>query len=61
MRYFYVFWNTINWLEFVTYIIIPTAIITIILTYIFFNLRLIKMSIEDNAELLNNIEDMLND
>lgn len=44
MRTLYFFWYHLNWLEFVTYIIIPASIILVILVYIYFNLKVFRLS-----------------
>lgn len=44
MRSLYFFWYYLNWLEFVTYIIIPTSIVLVILVYIYFNLKVFRLS-----------------
>lgn len=61
MKNFVVFGYTLNWLEFVTYIIIPSSIILVILVYIFFNIRLIRLTMESNIEFLDDIESQCND
>lgn len=60
MSPFCIFWHTFNWLEFVTFIIIPWSIISIVLTYIFFNYRLIRISLESNEQLLEELDEECN-
>jgi hypothetical protein len=59
MNNFYVFWSTLNGLEFITYVLIPSAMLLIILVYIYFNARLIRLSIELNQEWFNKIYDKM--
>lgn len=56
----YVFWTPMNWLEFVTYVIIPSAIVLVILLYIFFNIRLLKLSFDYDLSLLPELDKLNN-
>ncbi len=44
MRTLYFFWYQLNWLEFVTYIVIPTSIVLMVLVYVYFNISLLRKS-----------------
>ncbi len=59
MRTIYFFGYYLNWLEFVTYVIIPLAILSMILVYIYFNINIIiasfKFSWDDKDENLDDI------
>lgn len=55
MRTIYFFWYTLDWLEFFTYVLIPASIILVILVYIYFNLRLLRFSVNSNYTIQNNI------
>ena len=76
MKDFLIFWQQFDWLEFVTYIVIPGAMILVILTYILFTIRLLKLSFDIDldflwvlerlntikyTEILNKIENILKD
>jgi hypothetical protein len=45
MNHLFFIWFNFNWLEFVTYVIIPVAMLVYILLYIYFNIRLIRISL----------------
>jgi len=51
MKTFDFLWHTLNWLELVVYIIIPSSIILMILLYIYFNFELIKISFSFDTSL----------
>ncbi len=59
MRSLYFFWYHLNWLEFVTYVVIPTAIVLVILVYIYFNLslfrKLLHISFLDENKILSDL------
>lgn len=59
MRSLYFFWYYLNWLEFVTYVLIPTAIVLVILVYIYFNLslfrKLLHISFLDENKILSDL------
>lgn len=57
MYHIYILWIELNWLEFVTYVIIPAAMILMILVYILFNLDGVKLSIGYEEGLLEKIEE----
>lgn len=57
MNNIYIFWTHFNWLEFVTYILIPTAIILVILLYIYFNIRLFKLTFDFDIDLVNSFDE----
>lgn len=59
MRTLYFFWYHLNWLEFVTYVIIPSSIIIVILLYIFFNLKILRASMKISSEEKSILEDIL--
>lgn len=61
MRSLYFFWYHLNWLEFVTYVLIPTAIVLVILVYIYFNLRVFRLSMHLNDDSKQKIIDELSD
>lgn len=48
MKGLYFFWYYLNWLEFVTYVIIPSAILLVTLVYIYFNLKIFRLSMNLN-------------
>ncbi len=50
MKTLYFLWYQLNWLEFVTYVIIPSSIILVILVYIFFNLKVFRLSLNLNDD-----------
>lgn len=54
MNSLYFFWTQLNWLEFVTYVLIPTAMVLVILTYIYFNIELLKLSFNFEIEIFDN-------
>ena len=45
MKSLYFFWYYLNGLEFVTYILIPVAIVLVILVYLYFNADIIRSTI----------------
>ena len=53
MRTIYLFWLQYNWLEFITYILIPTSIVLIILVYLFFNIELLKVSLNLEFDIID--------
>ena len=56
MRNIYVFWSDLNWLEFVTYIIIPSSMLLVILIYLYFNIRLLRLSFDFDLSILAKID-----
>ena len=50
------FWSDLNWLEFVTYIIIPSSMLLIILIYLYFNIRLLRLSFDFDLSILAKID-----
>jgi hypothetical protein len=56
MKIIYFLWYQFNWLEFVTYILIPTSIILVLLTYILFNIKLLKLSFDFDIEFLTDLD-----
>ena len=52
-----IFWNHFNWLEFVTYILIPTAMVLVILVYIYFNIRLFKLTFDFDIDLVSHYDE----
>lgn len=50
------FWYSFNWLEFVTYILIPLAMILMIVVYIVSNLKLIELCF--NFDENNNVNEL---
>jgi len=46
MHYINIFWTNFTGIEFVLYIIMPTTILLVILTYILFNIRLIAFAFD---------------
>ena len=58
MKNLYFLWYYLNWLEFVTYILIPSAIILIILVYIFFNIKILKLSYNFDIDFLDSLDKM---
>jgi hypothetical protein len=50
MNYIYLLWNQLNWLEYVTYVIIPVTIILVILIFIYFNLSILRTSLNISSE-----------
>lgn len=61
MKTIYLFWTQFNWLEFVTYILIPTSIVLIILVYLYFNIKLLKLSLDFEIDFLEKIDKSLNE
>lgn len=59
MNNFYFLGYNLNWLEFVTYIIIPSSIIIMILLYIFFNYWAIKSTFSYDIEEDYDFEDKI--
>lgn len=57
MRYIHFFWYNLNWLEYVTYVLIPTAMVLMILVYILSNIRLLKISFEYDNEILTKFDE----
>jgi len=55
MTIYNILWYSFNWLEFVTYILIPTAIFLIILLYIWANFKLILLAWDLNKEILSGV------
>lgn len=53
MRTLYFFWYELNWLEFVTYILIPTSMILVILAYIYFNIEILKLTFNIEFEIFD--------
>ena len=53
MKSLYFFWYYLNWLEFVTYVLIPSAMILVILTYIFFNIELLRFALNLELDILD--------
>lgn len=62
MRSLYFFWYHLNWLEFVTYVVIPAVMICMILVYIYFNLSLFrkssKISFDYKVEIMDKLYDL---
>ncbi len=56
MKTIYFLWYQLNWLELVTYILIPTAMVLVILTYILFNVRALKLSFDVDINLIKLLE-----
>lgn len=56
MNSIYILWHHFNGLEFVTYIIIPSAIVLIILVYIYFNIKLMKLSFDFDLDFVDEID-----
>ena len=56
MRNIYVFWAEFNGLEFVTYILIPSSILLVVLIYLYFNIRLLKLSFDFDISVLAKID-----
>ena len=56
MKSLYFLWYYLNWLELVTYVLIPTAMVLIILTYIFFNIELIRLTFNFDVDLAYRFE-----
>ena len=52
MKNLYFLWYELNWLEFITYVLIPNSIILVILVYIYFNISLIKISFDFDLSFL---------
>lgn len=59
MRYIYFFWYHLNWLEFVTYVLIPTAMVLMVLVYILSNIKLLKISLENDNEIFNKLDKVI--
>ena len=59
MRNIYVFWVELNWLEFVTYVLVPTSMTLVILIYLYFNISLLKLSFDFDINLLKKIDNNL--
>lgn len=59
MRTIYFFWYNLNWLEYVTYVIIPSSIVLVILVFIYFNLRLLRTSLNVSQDDKNKFLDIL--
>ncbi len=57
MKNLYFFWFYLNWLEFVTYVIIPSSILLVILVYIYFNLKVFRLSMHLNDDAKQKIID----
>lgn len=57
MEFIYIFWYKLNGLEFSTYIIIPSAIICMILLYIYFNFKILIIAWELNNDIMKHLED----
>lgn len=48
MKSLYFLWYYLNWLELITFVLIPTAIVLIIFVYLYFNIELIKLTLGSN-------------
>lgn len=59
MRTIYFLWYNLNWLEYVTYVIIPSSIVLVILVFIYFNLRLLRTSLNVSQDDKNKFLDIL--
>jgi putative effector of murein hydrolase LrgA (UPF0299 family) len=47
----------LNWLEFATYVIVPSAIVIMIILYLYFNFKIFMMASELNSEIMSNLDD----
>lgn len=56
MKTIYFFWNQLNWLEFVTYVLIPTSIVLVILVYLLFNVRIFKLSFDFDISFIEELD-----
>ncbi len=54
MHYINILWDNFSQIDFVLYIVMPSSIILIILIYILFNIRLIRLSFDRDIFLHNN-------
>lgn len=59
MRYIYFFWYHLNWLEFVTYVLIPTAMVLMVLVYILSNIKLLRISLEYDNEVFTKLDKVI--
>ncbi|MDD2870664.1 MAG: hypothetical protein PHS49_01630 [Candidatus Gracilibacteria bacterium] len=59
MRTIYFFGYNLNGLEYVTYVIIPSSIVLVILVFIYFNLRLLRTSLNVSQDDKNKFLDIL--
>jgi len=62
MNWIHLFWHYLNWLEFITFILIPVAIVLLTLVYLYFNLRLIRLSMDseiDELAFMSSISDTI--
>jgi len=54
MHYINILWDNFSQIDFVLYIVMPSSIVLIILTYILFNIRLIRLSFDRDIFSHNN-------
>ncbi len=52
----YILWYQLNWLEFVTFAILPIAVVVLSLVYLLFNIRLLKFSFDFDIYFLTELE-----
>ncbi len=60
MKWLHIFWVYLNWLEFTTFIVLPIAVLLLTLVYIYFNLRLIRLSMEAEMDELSFMTSLTN-
>lgn len=61
MNTIYLFWSEFNWLEFVTYILIPTSITLVLLVYLYYNIQLLKLSFDFEMSFLEKFDKNVKD
>ena len=61
MNYINIFWTKLSNVDFILYIIFPSVIFLLILTYILFNIRLIKLSFDYDLFLFSNMRSKMED
>lgn len=61
MHLYNIFWIYFNWLELVTYVLIPTAMVLIILLYIVANIKLIELSFGWDYSVLEKLDSFSNE
>jgi len=59
MHYINIFWSNFTGIEFVLYIIMPSSIVLVILTYILFNIRLIAFVFDYDIFLYKDIRNKM--